>query len=436
MKDFLMIPKMYGRVLKLTTMLCLVLVFPEVTRAQLDSVSLEQCYVWARANYPDIAKLELMDRTEVYELSNLGKRFLPQLAITGQASYQSQAVDFQNAVGRLPGLFLPTIAKDQYRIHGEVSQLIYDGGDLDKQKALSRANVALQKQSTEISLYAVRQRVNNIYFSILLIEEQAKRNVLHAENINVRIRKMEASVKNGTALRSALDELRAELLHIQQQDVEFQTSKHAYINMLSLFIGKELSEVAIFSRPGLPLDDRSIERPELGAFELQRALYKIQRSQLNVAYLPKISAFFQAAYGRPTLNIVENRFGPWYITGLRLSWSLESLYMLPNKRKLFDLSDAAVETDRRTFLLNTKLELAQQDAQVAKYVKLIAEDEKLIGLRTSIRTAAEAQLENGVITISEYVQKVNAENLAWQSRILHQIQLLQARYHQKFISLN
>ncbi|MGE6218980.1 TolC family protein [Nubsella zeaxanthinifaciens] len=436
MKGFFMLAKMHGEGFKLASMLCLLFISPMITRAQLDSVSLEQCYVWARENYPDIAKLELMDRAEGYELSNLGKRFLPQLAISGQASYQSQTVDFQYAVGRLPGISLPSVAKDQYRIQGEVSQLIYDGGDLGQQKALARANVALQKQRTEISLYAVRQRLNSIYFSILLMDEQAKRNVLHAENIKVQIRKMEASVKNGTALRSSLDELRAELLHIQQQDVEYQTSRQAYMHILSLFIGKQLSEGTKFSRPRTPADDRGIDRPELRAFELQRSVYKIQRRQLEVAYLPQISAFFQAAYGRPTLNIIENRFGPWYITGLRVSWSLGSLYLLSNKRKLFDLNEATVETDSRTFLLNTKLELAQQDAQVAKYVKLIAEDEKLIGLRTSIRTAAEAQLENGVITTSEYVQKVNAENLAWQSRIFHQLQLLQARYHQKFISGN
>jgi len=169
---------------------------------------------------------------------------------------------------------------------------------------------------------------------------------------------------------------------------------------------------------------------------LQKSVYDLQESQLKSDLLPKVSAFVQGAYGRPTLNIIENKFGPWFIAGIRFNWSLESLYTNSNQKEILKLNRQAVDADKETFLLNTKLDLTQQNDQIKKYNELIQQDGNAIALRESVRKSAEAQLSNGVITVHEYIQKTNAENLARQTLILHQIQLLQAKYNQKFITGN
>ena len=404
--------------------------------AQIDSLTLEDCYQLARSNFPSIKKLELISKTSEFDIENASKRFLPQVFFSGQASYQSQTVSFSDAIGTLPGIALPSISKDQYKIQGDVSQLLYDGGNIRNQKELIKANSALQEQNLEASLYTIKQRINNIYFSVLLIDEQLKQNELNKENLQTQVNKTEAALKNGVAFRSSLDELKAETMNTEMVRTEYQSNRNGYLKMLSLFIGKELTANTKLAVPLVEPPQQDINRPELKAFDLQKSIYDVQETQLKSDYLPQVSAFFQGAYGRPTLNIIKNEFGPWYITGLRFNWSLGNLYSLSNKKSTLNLNRQSIEADRETFLLNINLDLIQQNEQVKKYTELIQQDEEVIALRASVTRSAEAQLSNGVITVHEYIQKLNAEQLARQTLILHQIQLIQVKYNQKYISGN
>lgn len=406
------------------------------TNAQDQALTLEHCYALAKANYPAIKKLDLIAKTGTYDIQNANKRFLPQINFSGQATYQSQTVSFADAVGALPGISLPSISKDQYRIQGEISQLLYDGGNTKAQKNLIAANTAFQEQTVTSTLYSINQRINSLYFSILLIDAQLKQNQLNKINLETQVQKAEAALSNGVAFRSNVDELKAEVLNIEMQTTEYKSNRIAYLSMLSLFLGMELPQTVQLEMPKGQFARSAISRPELKAFDLQKTVYDEQEKQLKSDYLPQVNAFFQGAYGRPTLNIIENKFGPWYVTGVRFAWSLSSLYSLSNRKNSLQLNRQSVETDKEMFLLNTKVDLAQQDEQVNKYSSLIRQDDAAIALRTSVTQSAEAQLANGVITTHEYIQKVNAEHLARQLKILHEIQLLQAIYNLKFIAGN
>lgn len=401
-------------------------------------ITLDECHKLAKANYPAIKKMDLISKASEYDILNANKKYLPQVNFSGQATYQSQTVSFSDALGSsLPsGITLPSISKDQYKIQGELSQLLYDGGSTKKQKELINASKELQEQNLETNLYAINNRINNIFFAVLLMEAQLKQNELNKSNLQTQIQKTEAALKNGVAFRSSLDELKAEIVNIEMTGTEYNANRTAYLKMLSLFIGKELTEAAQLAIPEPEVLQPAINRPELKAFDLQRSIYDVQQKDLRSGYLPQVSAFFQGAYGRPTLNIIENKFGPWFVTGLRFNWSLGSLYTLSNKKNTLSLNRQSVEADRETFLLNTHLDLTQQDENVKKYIALIRQDEEAIALRASVAKSAEAQLSNGVITTHEYIQKVNAEHLARQNRMLHKIQLLQAQYNQKFITGN
>lgn len=402
-----------------------------------QSLTLEECYQMAKANYPAIKKMDLIAKTSEYDLKNANKKFLPQLNITGQATYQSETVGFGDAMGALAGgVELPSLSKDQYKIQGEINQLLYDGCSNASQKELIKANKALQEQNLEANLYAINSRINNIFFSVLLMDAQLRQNEINKDNLQTQIQKTEAAYKNGVAFKSNVDELKAEIVNIEMAGTEYQSNRTAYLKMLSMFIGKEISDATQLEIPDTEILNTSINRPELKAFELQKSVFEVQKKDLRSSYLPQVSAFFQGGYGRPTLNIIENKFGGWYMTGIRLNWSLGSLYTLSNKKNTLVLNQQSVDADKETFLFNTRLDLAQQDENVNKYVELIRKDEEAIGLRTSVTKSAEAQLSNGVITTHEYIQKLNAEYFAKQNKILHEIQLLQAKYNQKFITGN
>ncbi|GJH41328.1 transporter [Capnocytophaga sp. HP1101] len=407
-----------------------------------SSLSLEDCYSLARDHYPTIEKLDLIAKTEHYTLANANRAYLPQLSISGQATYQSETTDLSKSViGSLPlpaGVSLPAIDKDQYRAVAEVSQLLYASGAVRSQKQIAKAQTAIQAQTVETQLYSLRQRVSNLYFGALLISEQLKQNRLNTETLESQLRKAEVALTGGVTLPSNVAELKAEILRLQMQATEYEATQATYLKMLSTFVGKEITSASQLAQPAPPTAIASlsteIRRPELRAFSLQESLLKAQEKQLTTEYLPKLSAFFQGAYGKPTLNMLSNEADFYYIAGVRLQWNLSPLYNLSSRKRILRLSRESLTADRRAFLLNTELELTQQSEQLQKLQKLLSQDEQTVALRHSVAEAAEVQLDNGVITTHEYLQKRNTYHLAQQTLILHQIQLLQALENHKIIT--
>ena len=260
------------------------------------------------------------------------------------------------------------------------------------------------------------------------MDEQYQQNELRKSDLQSEVSKAEAALRNGTAYRSSVDELKAELSNSDMLGIEFKANRQTYLQILSVFIGKALADSTQLAMPAEKAPVPEIKRPELQLYDLQKTAYDVQEKQLRADYLPKLNAFFQEAYGRPTLNIIENNFGFWYITGIRLNWSLGSLYTLKNNRRILNLDRQSIDIDKETFLKNTNLDLTRQTGDIKKYIQLMQQDNLAIQLRASVKRSAQVQLANGVITVHEYIAQVNAENLARQTQILHHIQLLQAQY--------
>lgn len=412
----------------------LLLFLPIVGFAQ-QVLTLEDCYRFARDHYPTVQKLDLITRSEDYTLANANKAYLPQVSITGQATYQSETIDFSESIGRLPlPITLPTVSKDQYKVVGEVSQLLYNGGATRAQKQLIKAQSAVQAQAVETQLYALKQRVSNLYFGVLLIDAQLSQNQLNVETVQSQLEKAEVALKNGTTLPSNVAELKAELVRLAMQRTEYEATKAMYLQMLSTFIDKDLPSDTVLNRPKPTTFGTANHRPELKGFDLQQLVLDIQKRQLTSEYLPKIGLFFQGAYGRPTLNIIKNEFDFYYIAGVRLQWNLSPLYSLSNRKQLLHLQGESLSADRKAFLMSTELDLTQQQTQISKLQRLMEQDQESVALRHSVAQAAQVQLDNGIITTHEYLQKVNAENLAKQTLLLHEIQLLQAQENQRLVT--
>lgn len=405
-------------------------------QAQTGWLTIEKCYELARQNYPLIKKYDLITKATNYSLANAAKLYWPQLTVNGQASYQSETIDFGEVLPSLPGISFPTISKDQYKIQAEVSQIIYDGEHIKNQKELLRANDSIQQQSLKVSLNTLKERVNQIYFSTLLIDAQLAQNELRKADLQSALNKAIVAWQNGTSFKSNIDELRAALIQIDMSATELKANRKAFTDMLSLLIGQPVNENTELQEPSPPAITPNINRPELKLFDLQNRTFTIQQQQLRSTYLPKVNAFVQGGYGRPTLNFIKNNFGAWWIGGLRLSWPLNNLYSFKNNQSLIHINRQNLDIDKETFLFNTNLALIQQNADIKKYKELLQQDDTLIMLRGAVVQSAKAQLDNGVITVHEYIAKLNDENQAKQMRILHHIQLLQAQYNYKNTSGN
>jgi outer membrane protein TolC len=391
-------------------------------------LTLKECYALAQQNYPLIKQRELIAKTSDYTIENLQKGYLPQLNVSGQATYQSAVTSIPI---KLPGINIPSISKDQYKFYGEVDQILYDGGEIATQKQLQKANEATQEQQLDADLYQLKDRINQLFFGILLADEQIKQSDLVIKDLQLGQKKIEASIKNGTAFRSSGDVIAAEILKNKQHTIELRASRNAYTAMLGLFVGKPIDEGSILVKPQPVTTSRDINRPELLVYDRQNKNLDVRDKLLTSKTLPRLSLFFQGGMGRPALDLLSNNLDAYYIGGIRLSWSPSAFYTLKKERALIDISRKTLDVQKQTFLFNTNLTVKQQDAEIDKYQQLLASDDEIIGLRSKVKNTAMAQLENGVITGNDFLIEVNDEDQARQNKILHEIQLLMAQYNQQ-----
>ncbi|WP_439585132.1 TolC family protein [Dyadobacter bucti] len=411
------------RLLGLCFWLCIIQV-----EAQPKKLSIEESYQLARKNYPVIRQRELISKAKDYSIQNAEKGYLPQISVLGQATYQSAVTEFRLPVS-LPGVEFPTISKDQYKVYAEVNQSIYDGGAIRTQMQMHEMNAVVEDEKLEVELYKLNERINQIFFGILMLDEQIKQNALLKNDIELGISKIQALISNGTAFKSNGYTLQAELLKTEQRTTELESNRRAYLDMLGLFINENLDDATVIVKPAASAVPAQINRPELRLYDYQTQSLDIQNRLLNVRNKPKLNFFFQGGAGRPALNILNNGFNPYYITGIRLNWALSGLYTLKNDRALIANNRQSIQVQRGTFLYNTNLILKQQNTDVTRLQKLLATDDDIIALRDNIKTTAAAQLENGVINTNDYLREVNAGDQARLSKIVHEIQLLTSQFN-------
>lgn len=409
------------RLLKLTLLLAAI----GINTCFAQTLTLEDAFELARKNYPAIQKNELIKKATDFSLQNVSKAYLPQVSVSGQATYQSE-------VTSIP-LNMPSIqemSKDQYRIQAEVSQLLYDGGNIQAQKDLIKANEAVQEQAIEVTMQNVNEKITDMYFGVLMLDEQLKQNNLRRESLNSALKKAEAAYANGVSYKSNVNELKAELLNVDMSDIEIKSNQQAYKDMLGEMIGQNITEAQTFTFPqNISTEALTLNRPEVKLYDLQKNVYEVQKKKYNAEWMPKVSAFVQGGYGRPGLNMLNNDFSPFAIGGIRFSFPINSLYTYKNNIKIAELNQQQLEVDKENFIVNNNLQLKQKQREIEKYQALINEDDKIIELRQSVTQSAQAQLDNNVITVSEFIAKLNAEHLARQTKYLHQLQLLKSKYN-------
>lgn len=398
-------------------------------------LTLEQAYELARQHYPVIKQKDLVRQTASLTIENLSKGFLPQITISGQATYQS---DVTSVPAIIPGVKIDAPTKDQYRIQAELSQLLYDGGSISAQKNVQTATAQVEDQKAEVELYKVKDRINQLYLGILLVDEQLKQVDLVKKDIQLGIKRIEAQVKNGTAFRSSQLTLEAELMKNDQRIIELNANRKGLTDVLSLFINRQLPADIQLEQPAVPasLVKETVVRPELKLYNYQNELFKVQNQLVSAKNRPRTSLFVQGGYGRPGLNMLKNEFDLFYMTGIRLNWSLGSLYTTKKERELLQVNQRVVDVQKELFMLNTNTQLKQQEAELEKLSQLIQSDQQIIGIRAQVKEAANAQLTNGVITANDFLKEVNAEDQARQSLIAHQLQLIQARINYRTLSGN
>ena len=402
-------------------------------------LSIEACYEKARANYPLIKQYGLIEKTKEYNLSNAAKGYLPQVTFSAQATYQSDVTEIPinlDAIG-LTGVEIPSVSQDQYKMELALSQTLWDGGAIRSERKTLRTQAEVDQRDMDVSMYTINERVNQLYFGVLLAEAQLEQNKVLQAELRRNCDQVSSYIKNGIANQSDLDAIQVDLLKAKQTEAQFEHTKRAYREMLSRLIGEEIGEETRLVKPEAvrPLTKEN-NRPELELYQARIRNLRAQDSRITAGMMPKLGLFVTGGYGKPGLDMFEDNFKVYYLAGVKLSWNLGSLYTRKNDRRKIQTGIRSIETQRETFLFNTSLDVAQRNATIDKYIDQLKYDDEIIALRGSVKRASEAKMANGTLSGTDLTRDIHAEQSAIQDKILHEMELLQAIYNLKYVTNN
>ncbi|MDE6007507.1 MAG: TolC family protein [Muribaculaceae bacterium] len=404
-------------------------------------VSIEDCVKKATANYPLINKYYLLENTKNIDLAEINKSWLPRIGIFGQITGQNEVPAFPNSLNAMldqMGQSLKGMSKVQYKIGVDVSQNIWDGGNSKSQRELARARDAVNQSALDVEMYSIRQRVESLFFAILLTEEQIAQNEITYRLLMKNLETLRSKISNGVAMQSDADMIEAQALTVSQGLVQAHSAVDGYRRVLELFIGESLTGESLL----MPSDDVLLNdgnfRPELQLYANRLAANEAEKKFSETALMPKIGLFAQAYYGYPGFDYFksmrERSLSFNILAGIKVSWNIDAFYTRKDKAVRASVNELDINADKELFLFNNKVMVTSQRENIKGLRDMIKEDARIIELRANVRRAAESQLENGVIDATALLTKISDENSAQLSAKLHEIQLVKEIYNLKYIT--
>lgn len=402
--------------------------------------TLVECQRAAEQNYPMIQRYGLIEKTTELTVANTQKGWLPQLSVMAQATYQSDVTSWPDEMKTMMagmGVEMKGLKKDQYRVGIDVSQTIYDGGAISSSKTIAREQGLMQVAQTQVDIYNVRRRVNEMYFSLLMLDEQIRMNKDLQTLLEGNERKLESMVKSGTAAGSDWQSVKAERLNAMQQMTSLESQRRMLYAVLSRFCGMEVRAV---QKPNATMGSGTVNRPEMQLFDSQLRLADAQEKALDAAVKPRLGVFVQGFYGYPGYNMFEDMMKhEWSLNGMigaRLTWNIGALYTRKNDKAKIQFQRNMIENSRDVFLFNNSMEQLLQNENIARYRKLISADDEIISLRSAVRKAAESKLSHGIIDVNDLVREINSENAARIQKSVHEIEMLKEVFDNKYTTNN
>jgi outer membrane protein TolC len=394
-----------------------------------QTLSLEECYVLSNKNYPIAKQTVLLQQKSALEIEALNRSKLPKIDLNAQATYQSDVTQLPIS---LPNFTVNPPNKDQYRATLDINQLIYNGGLIDANAKIKQVQTKTLQQQTEVNLYQLKSRINQLYFSTFLLQERDAILVSKQEQLNSKIKEIKSAIKFGAILPASEKVLEAENLKIKQQLIEIKFDRKRTLESLSLLTASPINENVTLLKPVIDGEINTVnKRPELQLFDLQKEQIELSRNTVSKNNLPRVNAFGQAGYGNPGLNMLDNSFQTFYMLGLKANWNVFDWNKSKKEKDALVISEAIVTTDKDVFLLNKNLQLQEMQNEVYKLQEVLSTDVAIISLREYVVKSADAQLRNGVITSSDYLVELTNLYEAKTNQKLHEIQLLlaKANYH-------
>lgn len=401
-------------------------------------VTIEQCVEKAMYNYPLLKKYDLISAYKEIELSDINKSWLPRINVYGQISGQNIVPSFPEALSDVlqnMGQDMRGLGKIQYKVGVDLSQNIWDGGSSKVKREMNESQESLQQAGLNVEMYKVRERVENLYFAILLTDEQIARSRITYKLLGENLEKLKSMFSNGTAMKSDIDMVEAQALTVNQTILQAESVSAGYRKALELLIGESLENEKLAMPSGAIPTDIESNRPELLLFENRLKHNEISNRLANTSLMPRVGLFAQSYYGYPGFNYFQSMMNRDLsfniIAEIKVSWNIDSYYIRKNTSRRTALNAADIVADREVFLFNSRIQSSSLLENIKGIKDMMKDDGRIIELRTNVRKAAESQLANGVIDIVALLTKISDENAAILTAKYHEILLLREIYKLK-----
>jgi outer membrane protein TolC len=395
-----------------------------------DTLSLSQMHALAEQNWPSYSQLERSEQISDLRIESLRQTWLPDVFMNVSAQYHSEVTNIPFSA---PGVTPPSQPHDRYSAVMEVQQTLWDGGMSKKRTDLEKRSQKVNEQKVAVDLYALKEQVNETFFSIVLLEQRLNSLEIIINELHERQNLLEARVEAGLILSTQLDILKLETLKSRQSISELRHLKLSAFDVLEILTGTELS-----GDETLILDDIEIDqmRPELSLFDAQIESMRASMELTKVNLMPKLSAFGQGGIGRPGPDIFNDSFRPYFVVGVQGRWQLWDWRKSNRDRQEIQLGIRTIEDSRKSFIRIQSIQIAKQLARIESIEEQLAMDDEIIALRESVVKSTSSQLENGVITATEFLIELNASHLSRLQRKIREIELFKAQTALKTINIS
>ena len=410
--------------------LLLLMMYVAVLPMNAQTLTLEDCKQLAHDNYPTVKQYHLVEQTRDFTIENASKAWLPQIS----ASVNGLA--FTNVLDLTDQMKQAGVDMKNWLVAGSVmiNQNIYDGGQVKANKNIAAAQAEVQKHQLNVNMYDLNQRVEQLYFGVLTLDEQIRQTELLQNDLALSNKTITSMISEGVANQTDLDAVKVEQVKAQQTLDAQKTSRASYLQMIGVFIGKKLGEGMVLQKPAMTdVINNTDNRPEIDYYKSQGILLDAQRKQLDTKLLPKLSAFGMGVYHTSVTDMMNNGL---LAGGLTLSWNIGALYTRKNDIKNIETQRRIIDSQRETFLFNNSLQNENTNGNISTLRRQISQDDDIVALRERIRSKSEKKVKLGTESINEMLRDINAVSQARQQKALHEIQLLKEIYSLKTINNN
>ncbi|RLD73798.1 MAG: hypothetical protein DRJ07_20355, partial [Bacteroidetes bacterium] len=338
-----------------------------------DSLNLANCRQQTIQKYPLNKDFNHNIEVNNLKIQNIKTIYLPVLNLTGQVYH---VADVPHYISNNPMLEIPQIGKDQYKIMLEARQVIYDGGLIKRQKAVEKSSLQVNNQSIETKLFSLNQQVNEIYFLILIFQEQQNLLKLTHKTLNEQLRVVSSGVKNGVLLPGDADVLKAQILKLEQSITELNAGKKNGLEILSQLMDTTFTEKINLKSPKLnkPDDEGKINRPEYQLMQYQQSNLDNVSKLNGVKRFPYFGAFGSFGYGYPGMNMLEDNAAIIYTFGLNLNWNIWDWNKNKREKQIFSVQSDMINTQREVFDKNLNIALSKEKNDIDKLSELLIND--------------------------------------------------------------